>query len=599
MRSKIVRDPVHQYIDFSECERKLIDTPWFQRLRHCSQNGPTRLVYPSILGTRFEHSLGVMDLASLILDSVLDVRKYRTNGETIRRFVDVARRDLKLFFGRGRRKKENIIADLQKIVRAAALCHDLGHFPLSHTLERAFRQTFWRDPLPTYYPARSCHEVISAEIVRHILYENPPVLEEWVGRAVILTILAPARLVVSWRGQDLPLEKTIFFALNGIIMGDYDADRLDYLQRDGYLSGSGFGHFDVERFVDAMMLTERNGVYTVLPSSGALSTIEAALIERYKLYKWVYFHHKTLFYDELCCEVGKSLLQEPGTVREMFRRYGERVSDPSNYLRKVLSSLGTHTRRIPPLVLFSGRTLGLRYSYYMLRPDFLIKNSKSHFFDDVWFCRQCRERSHFGARGKFYVEALVNRQPCGITIWKDWSQFTTFVDICMQTARQSASFSDTVDTENFGVYISGFLKNLWKLMREGDFPEAVCASIVQHALRELKSANMRGLRPVVRIADWRLFGNLVEKRLVGKTGATDNLVNHSILLRELSDLTGEIPFYAFIVGEAAAIEPVKKNTQTLNNLLTIIAKAFIISVVDGFGLKEIEGAWSEATRERR
>lgn len=97
MRKKIIRDPIHEYISLSKDELCLVDSPWFQRLRHCSQNGPTKLVYPSIFGTRFEHSLGVMHVSTKIFESVLDKGKYRANPEVVDGFIKICKRDLKHF----------------------------------------------------------------------------------------------------------------------------------------------------------------------------------------------------------------------------------------------------------------------------------------------------------------------------------------------------------------------------------------------------------------------------------------------------------------------------------------------------------------------
>lgn len=597
MPGKLVRDPIHEYISFSEEERRLIDSPWFQRLRHCLQNGPTRLVYPSIVGTRFEHSLGVMDLASRILDSVLDEQKYAKGSKFISEFLSVCRRDLRLFLGRRKRNDDEVITDLRRLLRASALCHDLGHFPLSHTLERAFRQEYWTQAIPAYYPVRQCHELISAELIRYILEISDPAIEDWLGRGIILTLLAPSALTVRYRRSKLPFNETMFYTLNGILVGDYDADRLDYLQRDGYLSGSGFGRFDVQRFIDAMRLTKKDKTHEVLPSSYALSTVEAALIERYKLYKWVYFHHKTLFFDEVCCEAARKILKSPKTAKEILEKYEKDVGNPQEYLKAVLKSLSSPTENLRPLILFRGESLGLTHEYYRLNPDFFINNKDSHFFDDVWFCLKCRDRQQLGSTGTFYLETLVDRKACGMTLWKDWSQFTKFFDKCLVEARKSTRLATKVEGDSVQVYGPKFLDILWQLMREGKFPEAVCHKMIGRAKLELKKVNNGSLRALVRVANWRLFGNLRDKQIIGKTGRRDFLVNHSSLLRGLSELRGEIPFYAFVVGEAADLTKVKKNKKIMDRILTIIAKTFIIAIVDCFEEVEIFGAWNEAKKQ--
>jgi hypothetical protein len=544
-----------------------------------------------MLGTRFEHSLGVAHLAARMMDSVLDTSKYTRGSRVVADFFDACRRDLRLFIGRRRRTDHEVIADVRKILRTAALCHDIGHFPLSHTTERAFQQEFWNAVIPAYIPPKACHEVVSAEIVRHILETGDSCLEGWVARAVVLTLLAPSSLTVRYAQRDLHFRETIFSTLNGILAGDYDADRLDYLQRDGYLSGSGFGKFDVERFIDAMTLVEHHGSYVVMPSTRAISTIEAALIERYKLYKWVYFHHKALFFDEVCCELGRRLLK---SSPRLLRPYAGTVHSPVNYCRSVMRSLESPNRHIPPLILFRGREICRSRPYYVLNPDFFVRNSQSHFFDDVWFCQHCRQTQDLGSAGQFYLEALVERQACGITLWKDWSQFEVFCD-CLREASQSRLFADTVGGGSYQLHVPRFLDNLWGLMRKGEFPDPITQQLVAGGTRRLRAESFRRVRPVVRIADWSLFGNIEMKQIVGRTGRPDHLSKHSTVLKDLSGLKGEIPFYIFLAGEAADIDTLRSSQKNLRHVLTIMAQAFIEAVVQYFDVPEIiREAWNRA-----
>ena len=93
-------DPIHGFIRFSEKEKALIETVAFQRLRYLIQMGMAYLVYPGATHSRFEHSLGVMELASRIYRSL--------EPDTS-----------------------------EEVVRLVALCHDLGHLPFSHTAEKS------------------------------------------------------------------------------------------------------------------------------------------------------------------------------------------------------------------------------------------------------------------------------------------------------------------------------------------------------------------------------------------------------------------------------------------------------------------------------
>jgi HD superfamily phosphohydrolase len=593
---KVVRDPIHEYIEFSEEERRLIDSPWFQRLRHCAQNGPTRLVYPSTLGTRFEHSLGVMDVASRIFGSVLDPTKYGTGSSVVTGFIQMCKRDLRLVLGRDTASDQTAVADMRHILRVAALCHDLGHFPLSHTLERAFQEEFYVHAIPKLVPMRACHEVISAEVVRWIIERKDSALEEWLGRAVILTLLGPSAAEVKDGERSLRFAESAFYTLNAIIMGEYDADRLDYLQRDGYLSGSGFGRFDVERFIDTLMLVKKGGGYQVLPSSHALSVVEAALIERYKLYKWVYFHHKTLFFDEVCREVGARAFRRQDTMKSMFILYEPSLTSEEAYMKTVLGSLCSPASNIPPLVLFYGPHIGLTEGHYKLNPDFFINNADTHFFDDIWFCLQCRRKTKGNRKALLVIDSLVERKACGMTLWKDWSAFKVFFARCVQEAQASKDLSKAVAGESIEVHGSQFLDNLWKRMRDGSFPDKVRRAIVARTNAQLRRRNFGGLRAFMRIADWRLFGNLGEREIVGRTGQPDLLVKHSLLLGKLSGLEGEIPFYLFLVGKPEDVDAVRRDDKTRDEVLTMAAQAFILAIVGCFETLEVKGAWEDARK---
>ncbi len=107
-KSQKIYDAVHGFIRFNLLEQKLIDSAPFQRLHHIHQLGIAFIVYPGATHTRFEHSLGTMELATQI-------------------FERITSKDFAL---------ENAPYWLQ-IIRCAALCHDLGHLPFSHDAEKA------------------------------------------------------------------------------------------------------------------------------------------------------------------------------------------------------------------------------------------------------------------------------------------------------------------------------------------------------------------------------------------------------------------------------------------------------------------------------
>ena len=105
MEKRVIRDPIHGYIHISEqLIWDLMNTREFQRLRRIRQLGSTPVVFPSGTHTRMLHSLGVYEVARRMLEEVDDLKDILNEREKLR-------------------------------VQAAALLHDIGHFPFSHSFE--------------------------------------------------------------------------------------------------------------------------------------------------------------------------------------------------------------------------------------------------------------------------------------------------------------------------------------------------------------------------------------------------------------------------------------------------------------------------------
>lgn len=122
-----IRDPIHVFVRLDSEERKVLDSRPFQRLRHIHQLALTHLVYPGATNKRFEHSLGVMELASRVFDVV-------TKQENV---TDPVRRLLKQL------GSKDELRYWRRVLRMAALCHDVGHLPFSHAAEKELLPNGW------------------------------------------------------------------------------------------------------------------------------------------------------------------------------------------------------------------------------------------------------------------------------------------------------------------------------------------------------------------------------------------------------------------------------------------------------------------------
>lgn len=272
-----VRDPVHVFVHFDDDERAVIDAAPFQRLRNIHQLALTYLVYPGASHKRFEHSLGVMELAGRIYDTVMREDKL---SDSVREVAPSA--------------KDH--GYWRTVVRMAALCHDLGHLPFSHAAEHELL------PDGVDHEAITWAIVHSDEMVEIFDGLVPPVKPDLVGKLA----LGPRKA----EKLDLPLEFNPWEAiLSEIIVGDaFGADRMDYLLRDSLHTGASYGRFDHHRLIDTLRIMpsvsrgegEQDGLTepALGCERGGLQSAEALLLARYFMFSQVYYHPTRLAYNE-------------------------------------------------------------------------------------------------------------------------------------------------------------------------------------------------------------------------------------------------------------------------------------------------------------
>jgi hypothetical protein len=230
---EILRDPLWNNIRLDALALGLLETPVMQRLRYVRQLGLAFLVYPGATHSRFEHALGAWHLAGMAL---------------------------RLLEERG--ALEGVDGREQQVVRAAALLHDVGHYPFSHALEEI---------------GVTDHE----EVARPLITDGPigACLREHLGATAPDEVFA----LITGRSRQ---------ALQGLISGSIDLDKIEYLKRDAVMCGVPYGEIDVDRLLNSL-------VVVTLPDAGAaigvhekgLSALESLLFAKYQMYRNVYWHH--------------------------------------------------------------------------------------------------------------------------------------------------------------------------------------------------------------------------------------------------------------------------------------------------------------------
>jgi uncharacterized protein len=267
------RDAIHVFIRVHSDERKVIDSRQFQRLRDIHQLAMSYLVYPGATHRRFEHSLGVMDLAGRVFDVVTQRRNLSGLANDI--VPDDAH---KLEYWR-------------RVVRMAALCHDIGHLPFSHASEELL-------------PTGASHENLTWDIVT-----SDEMKRIWDDMKIQPKDIA--KLAVGPR-KSAKIDNSVTFdawegLLSEIIVGDaFGVDRMDYLLRDSYHTGVAYGRFDHNRLIDSLRILppapsgdNSNGSKEPVlgVDVGGLQSAEALLMARYFMYSQVYMHPVRRIYD--------------------------------------------------------------------------------------------------------------------------------------------------------------------------------------------------------------------------------------------------------------------------------------------------------------
>ncbi len=268
-----VRDPIHIFVRLNSQERWVVDSRPFQRLRHIHQLALTYLVYPGATHRRFEHSLGVMELAGRVFDVITSLNNVSND---IRDLIGPIREQEQLPYWR-------------TVLRMAALCHDLGHLPFSHAAEKELLPENWN------------HERITRSII-----ESTEMAEIWSKMRPPLNATDIVKLALG-KKEAKDLEFTNWEAiLSEIITGDaFGVDRIDYLLRDSHHAGVSYGKFDHFRLIDTLRILPSPrpndemgpGEPALGVQEGGLHSAEAMMLARYFMFSQVYFHRVRRIYD--------------------------------------------------------------------------------------------------------------------------------------------------------------------------------------------------------------------------------------------------------------------------------------------------------------
>ena len=214
-----IRDPVYGYITFDETDKKIIDTYPVQRLHRIAQLATALVAYPGATHTRFEHSVGAMQVSTIMATSLQE------------RGLD--QHDLQL-------------------VRFAGLLHDLGHGPFSHSFEYALGRRLHMN-----------HEEITERLIT----------QTEVADGIKAAGCEPREVAEVARGRRR--------LLSDLVAGQVDADKIDFLLRDSLHAGVEYGHFDWQRLIRSFVVKE-GGVFASTNSLYSLDSFLIARFQMFR-----------------------------------------------------------------------------------------------------------------------------------------------------------------------------------------------------------------------------------------------------------------------------------------------------------------------------
>ncbi len=243
---KRIFDPIHRFIELDDAELALVDAEPLQRLRRLRQLGLAFLAFPAAEHSRFGHALGALAVG----DRILDALRRHDDGY----FAD-----------------EADYAAQRRLLRASLLLHDVGHGPFSHACEAVLGEP---------------HEARTRAILG--LPEIRTALER-LGVAAT-DVLA---LVMGAKHSPYPVLRELVSGPN------LDADRMDYLLRDGYFTGVVSGGYDADQLIGSLRVFDVGGAPVLGVDGRGAVALESFVLARYMMFSTVYFHHTTRQFERI------------------------------------------------------------------------------------------------------------------------------------------------------------------------------------------------------------------------------------------------------------------------------------------------------------
>ncbi|UTY39725.1 HD domain-containing protein [Allocoprobacillus halotolerans] len=302
---RVLRDAIHDYIHVDHLLIwYLINSKEVQRLRRIKQLGGTYQVFQSAEHSRFTHSLGVYQVVRKMLET-----------ECL----------------------DECLSDYDKLcVMCAGLLHDIGHGPFSHSFEGVFDYD---------HEDITIRMILEESEVHDILYDFYEELPQDV--ASIIAHTHPNRILIQ------------------MVSSQLDADRMDYLLRDSYMTGTTYGQFDMSRILRTMRVIDGNLVF----KESGVQAIENYILARYHMYWQVYYHPTARSYEHLL----QSIFQR---VKDLYAK-GYVFQTKLHYLMPMLE----HRLTVQDFVNLDEAVVLYYFKEFTHEKDFILSDLASRFLN--------------------------------------------------------------------------------------------------------------------------------------------------------------------------------------------------------------------------
>ena len=295
---KVIFDNIHGHIPLNRVETRILETLYYQRLRWIRQLGFSFYIFPGATHTRHAHALGVLHVMDRVLKS-----------------ISKAVPDTSLFNPNAR----DAATTFHRMMRLAAMLHDIGTFPFSHSIELAYIDHWRRQKSHgknTKYNAN--HEVLGSHIILNTRFEGgiTQILEE--------EGIDPVELskIIAGRSKNL--------LANQLMHSDVDADRMDYLIRDAHHTGVKLGVYDFDMLVRNLTVAQDEGQEVLAIQEDGLNLADAFLISRYFWYSQIINDGTGYKFDLLAAKIYEYFLENG--MAYSFEHLMDKVSqNPNEY----------------------------------------------------------------------------------------------------------------------------------------------------------------------------------------------------------------------------------------------------------------------------